>query len=521
MDIYELGFDKNLSRGNPLPVSESLLSTMQTPISGGVSSSLIQSGAIDNINFSGKTSFTDTTNGYRMGLDQLDGTYKWILGGTGGSVDWNVTTANTLTITGAITATTGTIGGFTIGATTISATNLTLTSGAANAANITVGTGANAGGLNSANASGDITFWSGSTYANRATAPFRVTAAGAVTMTSATISGVVSTSIGTFGGNGADGALTVTSGTTTIDLAGAAVVVKNYTSISITGTGKVAFSNPHAGGTIVIFKSQGVVTLTSSTAPHLDLAGIGAVAGTGGAAASNGTDGTVANEILGANSSGGKLGNNTIGGAGGVVYTNTAFYLINANRLYRKAIYITAGSGGGGGAGGSNAPNGGVGGAGGRGGGGLYIECAGALNFTTAGGISVAGAVGTVGANSASRGGGGGGGGGAAGMAVILYNTLTAASGTVTVSGGNGGNGGTGDAAGTGAAGGGGGGMYNGAGGAGGGNQTDGANGSNSLTTGAGAGTGGTKGGAAAEHGGGGGGGTAGEYFIAQNTIFS
>src|SRR5277367_6704134 len=47
----------------------------------------------------------------------------------------------------------------------------------------------------------------------------------------------VGVSVAKFGGNGADGALTVTSGTTTINCANAAVVVKNYSSISITGTG--------------------------------------------------------------------------------------------------------------------------------------------------------------------------------------------------------------------------------------------------------------------------------------------
>ena len=54
-----------------------------------------------------------------------------------------------------------------------------------------------------------------------------------------------------FGGTGADGALSITSGTTTIDCANAAVVIKNYTSISITETGALAFSNPNTNGTTV------------------------------------------------------------------------------------------------------------------------------------------------------------------------------------------------------------------------------------------------------------------------------
>lgn len=95
----------------------------------------------------------------------ISGTTGWL--GSSSNFSWSGSTV--------------TAGGFTVGASAVTATNLTLTSGAANAANITVGTGATAGGLNSANASGDITFWSGSTFANRATAPFNVTAGGIVT----------------------------------------------------------------------------------------------------------------------------------------------------------------------------------------------------------------------------------------------------------------------------------------------------------------------------------------------------
>lgn len=93
-----------------------------------------------------------------------------------------------------------TIGDWTINASSISATNITLTPGAANTANITVGTGADAGGLNSPAAGTDIAIWAGSAFANRATAPFRVTAAGALTATSATITGVINAATGYIGG---------------------------------------------------------------------------------------------------------------------------------------------------------------------------------------------------------------------------------------------------------------------------------------------------------------------------------
>lgn len=90
-----------------------------------------------------------------------------------------------------------------------------------------------------------------------------------------------------FGGTGADGALVITSATTTINVGGANVFVLNYTSISITGTGKLAFSNPASNGTIVILKSQGDVTLTSSSAPMIDMSAMGAAGGLGGTATAN------------------------------------------------------------------------------------------------------------------------------------------------------------------------------------------------------------------------------------------
>ena len=136
---------------------------------------------------SGKTKFDNTETGFILGIDKgSSDTPKFYIGNTTDYLNW---TGTALNISGTITATTGVIGGFTIGATTLSATNLTLTSGAVNTANIIVGSGADSAGLNSANAGTDIAIWAGSTFANRATAPFRVTAAGAVTGTSMTITG--------------------------------------------------------------------------------------------------------------------------------------------------------------------------------------------------------------------------------------------------------------------------------------------------------------------------------------------
>lgn len=85
-----------------------------------------------------------------------------------------------------------------------------------------------------------------------------------------------------FGGDGSDGVLNISSGTTTVDLNSAAIVYKNYTSISITGTGQLAFSNPNTNGTYVVLRSKGNFTVTSSTSPAIDVSGMGASSATDG-----------------------------------------------------------------------------------------------------------------------------------------------------------------------------------------------------------------------------------------------
>lgn len=352
---------------------------------------------------------------------------------------------------------------------------------------------------------------------------------------------------GTFGGNGSDGALSVSSGTTTIDLGGASVLTKNYSSISITGSGALTFTNPHSKGTVITLKSKGNVVLTSSATPMIDCSGLGAAGGSGGVPnTGSGNDGTagVNNIQLETNfpDSGnlGVGGSGTTDGTGGGASTANK-YSFPGDSIATASIYgyltqfSTGGGGGGGGAGDGDMTDGGAGGAGGRGGGCLIIECAGALNFTTVNGLSVAGANGSAGSNGGAQGGGGGGGGGggAGGIGIVIYNTLTAASGTINVSGGNGGNGGNGSSnvpTKPAAGGGGSGGANRYAGGAGGeggitgGSSIDGANGSSGGGTGG--GTGGTGGSGAGapdpgHGGGGGGGGSAGNSYIVQNTAFA
>ena len=91
-------------------------------------------------------------------------------------------TTGSATFLGTVTATAGSIGGFTIASGYLYA-----------------GTSTNTCGLSPA----DYPFWAGATYANRATAPFRVTPAGAITASSGTVGGLVisATSISTSSGD--------------------------------------------------------------------------------------------------------------------------------------------------------------------------------------------------------------------------------------------------------------------------------------------------------------------------------
>ena len=236
-----------------------------------------------------------------------------------------------------------------------------------------------------------------------------------------------------FGGNGSDGALSISSGTTTINLGGSRVVIKNYTSISITGTGVLAFSNPHANGTILILKSQGNVTLTSSSAPMIDASGIGSAVG------NNAIFGTFFMNTCGAGGSGALYSTPAPGAAGGAMTLSPSSAQLSQQLLKYPYLFVGSAGGPGGSAGGG--PH--SGGNGAPGGGCLIMECGGAWNFTTANGISVAGLNGGngVGQGSPNSGSGSGGGGGGGGCFIAFYNSLIANTGTVNSAGGNGGSG--------------------------------------------------------------------------------
>lgn len=258
-------------------------------------------------------------------------------------------------------------------------------------------------------------------------------------------SGVTDNSNGnlfSFGGTGADGALSVPSGTTTINLSNAAIVVKNYTSINIAIGATLNFSNPNVNGTVIIIKCQGAIVIAGT----VDANGMGAA---GGASVTG----------VSANGNGGNAGltySATIsapaGGSGGIPFgippgpspasallINNAYYtLITAAVLLKYPYLVTAGGGGSGGTRFNSVSGSPVSGAGGAGGGTLVIECAGAWNFT--GTISVSGANGSNATVSGGQQAAAGGGGGGGGLLYVLYNVLTASSGSVVTTGGTGGN---------------------------------------------------------------------------------
>jgi len=98
-----------------------------------------------------------------------------ILAKKAGATTLAITTGGDVTLVGTITATTGSIGGWTI---------------SSNAIYLDGSTDSDSSGM----ASSDYPFYAGKKYVDRATAPFRVTPDGALTATSATITGTINIS---------------------------------------------------------------------------------------------------------------------------------------------------------------------------------------------------------------------------------------------------------------------------------------------------------------------------------------
>ena len=103
---------------------------------------------------------------------------------------WN---GSVFEVVGKITATSGTIANWNIGvidADTLSAGNIRLVGGATGVSRLEIGDGATAGrgaGVVSTSGASGLVFWAGAPYADRLTAPFRVTSGGSVTATDMTL----------------------------------------------------------------------------------------------------------------------------------------------------------------------------------------------------------------------------------------------------------------------------------------------------------------------------------------------
>ena len=278
-------------------------------------------------------------------------------------------------------------------------------------------------------------------------------------------------------GNGYNGALTISSGTTTL------TADTYYTNLTISGTGSLNTAG------YKVFVSG---TLDISNAPLNAITSNGGGGGVGGATGTAGTAGTKGggpgtlaaggvgtagaagvvgvgaqaavtgqvNPGNGGSSLAGGAGGSGVSGAGGALRNGGLAInsIINRITVFLQAGVTLIGGGAGGAGGGSGAGDGTNKGGGGGGGGGAGGVIAIFANVINRGASTNANAIQTLGANGGNGGspltgncgGGGAGSAGCGGWIYIVYNSLTGSSATIGSStGGTGGNGGTGVGSGT------------------------------------------------------------------------
>jgi len=263
-----------------------------------------------------------------------------------------------------------------------------------------------------------------------------------------------------FGGTGADGALS-TSGNVTYDEAEGTNTVKNYTSVTVNSGHTITRTNRGA----IIWFVTGNVTINGT----IDLDGLGYAAGTaasqvlkepfsssvnkwieltqiqtlvGGTGGAGGTDGASGTGGVGGNGNAYSGGN---GGGGGAWGTNGQAGQLNVGGYGADAGLAHSGGGGGGagaGAGGDGNGGGSNGSAGGDyPGSALYIFADGNVTVGAAGIITVDGGTGGAGGDSDAAAGydGAGGGGSGGGVICIVYSGSYTNNGSVAAGGGAGG----------------------------------------------------------------------------------
>jgi hypothetical protein len=283
-------------------------------------------------------------------------------------------------------------------------------------------------------------------------------------------------------GTGADGAVTISSGTTTLSRD------MHYTNLTLSGSGKLNANGwrIYVSGTLDISAAGAQAIYNNATAygsansgqtggannglPPSATVNFPSASGNGGAgsisgAGTAGSNGSSYNVMAGLGSGAGSAGGGGSGGAGGTITRNV--YAIPQNTVPWLPQYFnyfggnplvmnnSAGGGGGGQGDGTNA--GGGGGGGGMCGGNLVlnVRIIARGSNSTASILQALGASGQKGANglAGNANGGGGGGGGGGGVVQIICETLTGSSisNAIDVSAGSGGGGGNGSGSGLGA----------------------------------------------------------------------
>ena len=288
-----------------------------------------------------------------------------------------------------------------------------------------------------------------------------------------------------FCGDGSDGALSVTSGTTTLtgnSYQYSSISVSNGATLTFSGKGKVIVKcqgdcaisgnlnlptrTGDAPTTFDGFVGGSASESTGGTAgasfpviiarlPFLGFclteggSGSAGATATGNAAGGGGAGGgSYGAGGAGGNGGGGRVTGNGAGGAAGAGKGTVVFYIQGNITIAATAVISGAGTTGGNGSAGS--VNGGGGGGGGAGGF-LYMSAGGNATLASGAAISVNGGNGGTGANGTLDGGGGnggsgggGGGGGGGGLAYIICSGTLSNSATITATKGNGGAAGTG-----------------------------------------------------------------------------
>lgn len=249
----------------------------------------------------------------------------------GANLTWD---GATLTITGSISATTGTIGGWTVAATTLTGGNATLDS----TGQLILGTSNDVVYVSASDAT--YRLWIGNATAGSAT--FRVTKGGVMTATAGVFSGAITSTSGTIGGWTLS-STTLTGGNATLDSAGQLILGTSNDIVYLSATNatyRLWVGNVTAGSAAFSVTKTGLLSATGATISGAITATSGSFTGT-----ITSTSGTIGGWTIGATTLTG--GNATLDSAGQLILgtSNDVVYLSAFDATYRIWIgNVTAGS---------------------------------------------------------------------------------------------------------------------------------------------------------------------------------